>query len=204
MKVTELRGSSAYHVHLNLALADAVEEYKTLSYEIQKHPPLSEETATAELTRLYYLHEEKCITVILLAAACVEAVVNFYLATKTTPEQFAVLERATFIDKWVVLPSLFLKDYTFPKGSVLYQDLKLLHNRRNSLLHLKATITEGGKIVHKGTELTVPSDEKVFIERCASLPDRLVRHITSFDPTGVQDLVITLSITWRKHEEKSS
>ena len=52
-------------------------------------------TATPELVRLYYSHVQKRVTVILLAAACVEAVANFYLATKSTPEQFAVLERAT-------------------------------------------------------------------------------------------------------------
>lgn len=182
MTITELGGYSIYHVHLHLALTEAVKEHKQLSQEMAKHLPLTEQTVTTESVRLHYSLEQKRIAVILLAAACVEALANLFLATKTTPEQFAVLDATTVIDKWVVLPALFLKDYTFPRDTELYRDLKLLNGRRNTLLHLKATITEGGKVIHAGNPPKAAGDEDHFTERCGSLPNRLVEHIASFDP----------------------
>lgn len=133
----------------------------------------------------------------LLAASCVEGLANLYLATKTTPEQFAVLERATPIEKWVVLPGLFLKDYTFPKDGELYHDLKGVIDRRNSLMHLKEEVTRGGEVIHEGKLPKKAGDEHAFIGRCATLPVRLVQHVTRFDlSSNVEHLGLTLSFAW--------
>jgi len=105
---------------------------------------------------LHYTLEQRRATALVLAGCCVEAVANLYLAHKTTPEQFAILEWAKMLDKWTVLPSLFVSGYSLPKDGELYQDLKRLNARRNAL---------------------------VFIGRCRSLPERLFNHLASFDKT---------------------
>jgi hypothetical protein len=108
MKITEIGGSSAYQAYLQLALDDAVAAYQVTHEAVSAQPPLTEETATPQLTLLYYRLEQQRATALLLAACCVEALGNLYLAHKSTPEQFAILEWAKFLDKWTVLPSLFV------------------------------------------------------------------------------------------------
>ncbi len=197
MEVAEVGGFGANYAYLYFALQEAVEEYQQRKRRTEMSPPVPEETG-GDLIRLYYALDQARATVILLAAACVEAIANVYLAMKTTPEQFAVLESAAFIEKWMVLPTLFLQGYVFPKGSTLAQDLKLLHDRRNGLLHMKAMVTKGGVVIHKGTRPTVPGDEDAFIKRCASLPIRLIEHVASFDPAGaVAAIHFTLSAAQR-------
>lgn len=132
MKVTEISGSSAYQTYLQLALDDAVTAYQVTHEAVSGQPPLTEETATPQLTLLHYRLEQQRATALLLAACCVEALGNLYLAHKSTPEQFAILEWAKFLDKWTVLPSLFVPDYSFPRDGELYQDLKRLNARRNA------------------------------------------------------------------------
>jgi len=132
---------------------------------------------------LHYSLERRRITALVLAACCVEALANLYLAQKTTSEQFAVLERAAFLDKWVVLPSLFLPGYSLPKDQELYQDLKRLNVRRNALVHLKEEVTRGDWVVHPPFHPEVASDEHVFVGRCRSLPERLLTHLAAFDKT---------------------
>jgi hypothetical protein len=168
MKITEIGGSSAYQAYLQLALDDAVAAYQVTHEAVSAQPPLTEETATPQLTLLYYRLEQQRATALLLAACCVEALGNLYLAHKSTPEQFAILEWAKFLDKWTVLPSLFVPGYSFPKDGELYQDLKRLNSRRNALVHLKEEITRGDSVVHAGSQPDAASDEHVFIERCAS------------------------------------
>jgi hypothetical protein len=201
MKVTEEFSSSAYHIYLYRALTQAVEEYERVNEKIQASPPLTEETATLELTELYYSREQKRAIVIVLGAGCVEALANLYLAMKTTPEQFEVLERATPIEKWVILPALFVKDYAFAKDSELFQDLRRLFKHRDAWMHLKEEVTQDGKTIHKGKLPERADDEDKFIRRCASLPERLVQHVTRYDLTAdVEHLGFTLSFAsvWSK------
>ena len=188
MKVTELK-TSGYQTYLHLALDDAVADYQKVQSAVAQQPPLTEETATLELTMLHYALEQKRATAILLAASCVEAVANLYLGFKATPEQFAVLERATFLEKWTVLPSLFLPAYTFPKDGELYQDLKRLLARRSALAHLKEEVSLGGVILHPGSRPKSAGDEPVFVGRCQSLPERLVSHLASFDKTDALTMI---------------
>jgi hypothetical protein len=192
MKVTEIKSSSGYQTYLHLALDDAVAEYQKVQSAVAQQPPLTEETATPELTMLRHSLEQKRATVILLAASCVEAAANLYLGLKSTPEQFAVLERATFLEKWTVLPSLFVSGYTFPKDGELYQDLKRIHARRNALAHLKEKVSFGGVILHPGSLPESAGDEHVFLGRCRSLPKRLVSHLASFDKTEALKTIQTI------------
>jgi hypothetical protein len=189
MKVTELKGSSCYQTYLYLALDDAVAEYQKVQAAVTQQPPLTEATATPELTMLHYALEQKRATAILLAASCVEAVANLYLGFKATPEQFALLERATFLEKWTVLPSLFMSGYTFPKDGELYQDLKRLHARRNALVHLKEKVSLGGVVLHPGLLPESAGDEHIFVCRCRLLPERLVLHLALFDKTDALTVI---------------
>jgi hypothetical protein len=183
MRVTELQGSSAYQTHLLVALYDAVAEYEQVHERVEREPPLTEETATPQLTVLHYTLEQKRATTLLLAASCVEAIANLYLGLKVNVDQFAVLERATFLEKWTVVPSLLVAGYTLPKDGELYQDVKRLQVRRNALAHLKEGVTVGGVVVHTGSLPESAGDEHFFVKRCRSLPDRLVSHLGSFDKT---------------------
>jgi hypothetical protein len=195
MEVREIGGSSGYQAYLQLALDDAVSAYQETHEAVSCHPPLTEETATPELTLLHYALEQRRATALVLAACCVEALANLYLAQKTTPEQFAILEWARFLDKWTVLPSLFLPGYTFPKDGELYQDLKRLNARRNALVHLKEEVSRDGAVLHPGSHPDTASDENVFIGKCRSLPDRLLAHLASFDQTeAIKQVNMVLAI----------
>jgi len=116
-------------------------------------------------------------------------VANLYIGNKATPEQFTLLERATFLEKWTVVPTVFLPDYSLPKDGALYQDLKRLHARRNALAHLKEEVTRDGVVLHPGSLPEAAGDEPVFVGRCASLPERLVVHLSSFDRTNALSTV---------------
>jgi len=195
MEVREIGGSSGYQAYLQLALDDAVSAYQEAYEAVSRHPPLTEETPNPELTLLHYTLEQRRATALVLAACCVEALANLYLAQKTTAEQFAILEWARFIEKWTVLPSLFVPGYSFPKDGELYQDLKRLNARRNALVHLKEEVSRDGTILHPGLRPDSASDENVFIGRCRSLPDRLRAHLASFDKTeAIMQINMVLAI----------
>ena len=119
MEITEIGGSSGYQAYLHLALDEAVSAYEQAHEEVSRHPALTEESATPELTLLHYTLGQRRATAMILAACCVEAVANLYLSHKATPEQFVLLEWAKFIDKWTVLPSLFVPGYSLPKDGEL-------------------------------------------------------------------------------------
>ena len=163
-----------------MALKNAVAQYAQAWEATSSYPPLTEDTATPELTILHYNLEQRRVVALLLAASSVEAVANLYLRFKVNAEQLSFLERATFIEKWTVVPSLFIP-YTFPKDSELYQDLKRLHTRRNSLAHLKEEVSLGGQAAHPGSMPDYAGDEHIFVARCGTLPARLVSHVGSFD-----------------------
>lgn len=190
MKITLESSSSAQQTSLHFALYHALDEYERVYEEVQKHPDLTEDTATPELTFLYYQWEQWRVTSLILAAACVEAAANLYIAFKATPEQFAELEWEHFMDKWTKVPALFLKAYALPRGGQLYQDLKRLNQRRNALLHMKEDVTRNGKVI-KGRKVGnyTAKDEHQFVLRCRTLTDRLVQHLRRFDRTDAMTSV---------------
>jgi hypothetical protein len=130
--------------------------------------------------------------VLLLAASCVEAGANFCLDCSATPEQFEVLERATFVEKWTVLPSLFTPGYSLPRDGPLFQDLKRLHVRRNALMHLKERVSVAGVLRSPGSTPEHTGDEHVFVTRCGTLADRLFSHLCTFDKSGALDPVVAI------------
>jgi hypothetical protein len=135
--------------------------------------------------------EVKSAVVILFTACYVEALANLYLAFKTTTDQLSVLESASFLEKWTVVPSLFLPDYAFPRDGELYHDLKRLHQRRNALVHLKERVAWGEDVEHKGALPKSDGDEYAFLCRCRTLPLRLVEHVDKFDKTA-QHILTTI------------
>jgi len=199
MRIKKEGGFSGYHIYLNLALDEAVGEYERTFTEIQNHPSFTEEIEEDEtlgLIRLQYRLKQKFTTTILLAACCVEALGNLFLAIKTTPDQFASLERASFIEKWTVIPSQFLPEYTLPQDGQLYGDLRRLQIYRNAIAHLKEEVIRGKTVVHSGSLPKTASDEHVFISRCRTLPIRLVKHLIKFDQSTeprLKLMAVTLS-----------
>jgi len=184
MKITKGGEWSGYHIFFKIGLEEAVNEYERVHAEIQSHPPLSMETGTPEEISLHYNLEVKSAAVILFTACYVEALANLYLAFKTTTDQLSVLESASFLEKWTVVPSLFLPDYAFPRDEELYHDLKRLHQRRNALVHLKEEVAWGEDVKHKGALPKSDGDEYAFLCRCRTLPLRLVEHVAKFDETA--------------------
>ena len=190
MNITLLHSASGYQVYLHLALRDAVADYAKAWDALRDQPPLTESTATVELTLLHYHLEQRRAVVLLLTASCVEAVANFCLACKATPDQFTVLERATFLEKWTTVPSLFLPGYSLPRDGELFQDLKRVHDRRNALMHLKENVSIAGVTTSLKSTPARAGDEHIFIPRCGTLPDRLFSHLCTFDTSGAFDPVI--------------
>lgn len=186
MKITS-GGSSAYQAYLQIALNDAVSAYQQTHEAVSERLPLTD-SPDPELTLLHYALEQHRATALVLAACCVEALANLYLAHKATREQFAALEFTSFLEKWTTLPSLFVPNYLLPKDGELYQDLKRLVSRRNAVMHLKEDVHHGD-VLHPGSRPQVASDEKLFILRCRSLPERLLNHLASYDKTETIMLV---------------
>jgi hypothetical protein len=181
MKVTLHSSQSGRQVSLHLALFNAMDEYDRVHAEVQANPQLTEETADPFLTDIWYRWEQWRATALILAAACVEATINVYLAFKD-PDNFEKLQWLPFMAKLTSVPKQFDKNYELPESSELYRDLKRLHERRNALMHLREDVTYQGKTV-KGAETGHASmdDEHEFVKRCRNIADRVTEHLRKFD-----------------------
>ena len=130
------------------------------------------------------------IVIILLANSMIEALANFYLANKCDEEQFAALERLSTLEKLVVVPKLFLKEYEFPKNGKLYSELKALLALRTSVVHAKPRIIVNGQTIHKGNLAKKVLTSTVSPDKCVSLPVRLVEHLCLYDHGAAFELCI--------------
>jgi hypothetical protein len=124
------------------------------------------------------------IVIVLLTNSLIEALANTYLAAKCGEEQFEALERISTLEKWVVIPGLFVKEYEFPKGEGLYCELKHLLGLRTSFVHPKPRVDVNGQTVHQGNLAKGVSVSALTPDKCVSLPVRLVEHLCLYDPDG--------------------
>jgi hypothetical protein len=136
-----------------------------------------------EVERPLYLStiEQKRVTVVVLTCALIEHTINFYLGTKCDTTRFEELQWKNLAQKWKNVPRLFATAYRLPGGSELARDLDAVINRRNAIMHAKPRLSIDGDNRHAGNEPAIRLDENAFIERCASLPYRLLEHLLSFD-----------------------
>lgn len=176
---------SGNHLFLYYALEKAKEDHVALYEEMatfdpkEKYPKLDPKVARFFTFARRIFRSE--INIILVTASLIEAMANLFYAENAPPEVFAVLERATPIEKWVELPKLYLPSYTFPKDGKLYNTLITLNKRRNSITHPKPHMVVGDRLLHKGNLYKPTSDEyKLHLEFC-KLPLRLVANLKKHD-----------------------
>ncbi len=131
--------------------------------------------------------EQRRLSVVVLTCCLLENIANFYICTKCKAEHFNKLERWGFVEKWTELPAKFVGNYSLSVHSELGKDLIELRDRRVSIVHPKPMMSIDGDCRHKGNEPAFVLDEHSFIERCSSLPCRLLDHILKFDD-AFQDL----------------
>jgi hypothetical protein len=129
-------------------------------------------------------HVTQFVTVIMLAHALSEALINAVLAiglaNAGSTELFPLLERSDFKQKWLYGPKSFAPDFTFPTGSALHETLTMLSRQRNALVHLKIELTVEGNKVLEGTDFERKhyAEERKWLRRYFSLPydlEELVR-----------------------------
>lgn len=169
-------GFSGYHMLLGSTLNQHAKEY-------QKYYALSHKRH-GDMVEMMDSIEERRIVLAILTASLLEAVANVYLALKLNPSQFAIFEMCSVIDKWVVIPSLILPNFSFPKGGDLHESLTTLIRRRNWIAHMKPQVECNGKRVHKGNcPKTSKSDHQLILGWLA-LPVRLIDNLAKYDTSA--------------------
>jgi hypothetical protein len=128
-------------------------------------------------------HMTQFVTVIMLAHALSEALINatlaIGLANAGAAELFPLLEKNDFRQKWLYGPKSFAPDYKFPVGSALHESLTMLSRQRNALVHLKIELTVDGNKVLEGTdfERKHSGEERRWLRRYFSLPYDLAQLV---------------------------
>lgn len=173
------------HSYLAYALNKAREEHKALYEEIKNFNPKIEYSQYPPKAAYYLAFGRRIFRsethIILLSASLVEAIANMFYCERADSELFAILERATPIEKWITLPNLFIPSYSLSKSGKLYNTLKLLISRRNAILHPKPQIIKGESLIHKGNLTKKTKDEyKLHLEFC-ELPSLLVNNLKIYD-----------------------
>jgi hypothetical protein len=133
--------------------------------------------------------EEKRISVVVLTCALLENAINFYLCTKCDAARFKDLQRKRLDEKWTTIPREFVPGYNLAAGSELARDLKSLIRRRNVIVHAKPMVSIDGDNRHAGNEPAIAVDENALIERCVSIPFRLLEHLFDFDGQAFMSMI---------------
>jgi hypothetical protein len=121
-------------------------------------------------------HMTQYVTVIMLAHALAEALINAVLAIGLTSagahELFPLLERNEFRQKWLYGPKCFVPGYKFPIGTALNETLNTLSRQRNALVHLKIELRVDGNKLLEGTDFERRrfDEERGWLRRYFSLP----------------------------------
>ena len=121
-------------------------------------------------------HMTEYVTVIMLAHALSEALINAVLAIGLAnvgaQELFPLLERSEFRQKWLYGPKSFAPEYKFPVGTALHETMNMLSRQRNALVHLKIELTVEGNKLLEGTDFERKryDEEQDWLRRYFSLP----------------------------------
>jgi hypothetical protein len=174
-------------------LVHSVEHYHALREEISQfvpEPQSPDEALWVSYYRKYKTRwEDAQLAVILLSYALVEGIANLFLSLKADEEQFEELAGTALLDKWEVLPCLFISAYRFPKGSRLAADLRQLFDWRSAYASTLPDETPGSSASRqRGLPGTV-ADYDAFIDACICLPCRLLANLVHSDP-GVEFLAL--------------
>jgi hypothetical protein len=121
-------------------------------------------------------HMTQFVTVVMLAHALSEALINAVLAiglaNAGAQELFSLLEKNEFRQKWLYGPQCFASSYKFPIGTALNETLIKLSRQRNALVHLKIELTVDGNKLLKGSDFERRrfDEDRVWLKRYFSLP----------------------------------
>lgn len=120
--------------------------------------------------------EARFITVTVLSATLTEALANVALTQRLTPEKLKGLKRRGFLDNWMInLPEACGVAQILSRE--LIDELTLLRDVRNSIVHAKTQTFVEGNVVHEGRvdewELLTPETVRGFV----SLPLRLIAAV---------------------------
>lgn len=183
--LTKYAESISGHFFLSYALKKAKEEHKALYDEIANFKPDENNTQYPPEFAFHLAFADKVsiseLNIVLIASSLVKACANLFYAKKTDTEMFSILERTTPIQKWTTLPKLFIPNYSLPKSEKKYKTLKVLNERRNSLMHPKPLMSKGEKVLHQGNLYTKTSNEFALHLDFCELPHQLVQNLKSFD-----------------------
>lgn len=115
-----------------------------------------------------------------LCEATINAVLALGLAHTNCQELFSVIEKADIKEKWRVAPKSFSPNYELSAGTALFETLKHLTSRRNTLVHNKIHVRDGESIIIKGSKFErLTFEENVrWMRRFFSLPYDLSEHAT--------------------------
>ena len=128
-------------------------------------------------------HMAEYVTVIMLAHALSEALINAVmaigLANAGAADLFPLIEKGDFKQKWLYGPKAFSSTYEFPTGTAIHETLNMLSRQRNALVHLKIELTVDGNKVFKGTEFERKryDEEQRWLRRYFSLPYDLAEFV---------------------------
>jgi hypothetical protein len=177
------------------ALDLQITQYKELWNEVQEFGATSMGKSESDRWILYFERfglrvDSSRLIISLLVCSYLEAMANYYLSLKTDVDQFALLERASLLEKWIIIPRFFNPEYRLPKNGQLYQDLKLLISERNVIVHSKPLIKIDGVIVHKGNTTKNLADGHKITLRSASLPERLLKFLWKYDKSTEVNLLV--------------
>jgi hypothetical protein len=183
MKTTMVGHHSA---HLYGALKTNKEAWDRLNAEIEElKAKTRDESNICALRDKGNQQGQTYVVIVLLTNSLIEALANTYLAVKCSEEQFEALERMSTLEKWVVIPGLFVKEYEFPTGEMLYCELRHLLGLRTSFVHAKPRVVVNGQTLHPGNLAKGVSISVLTPDKCVSLPVRLVEHLCLYDHDGV-------------------
>ena len=126
------------------------------------------------------------INVYLTSFALIESFIDLYLSLQD-PIWIKNLDNLPTINKWMIIPKIFNKEYFINEEGQLYEDLKLLNTTRNCILHNKPTIEFEDETITKGSNIKYTEDHD-FCLNVVTLPYRLLENLRSYDDSFIDEI----------------